>query len=746
GFTQDKGKNSFAEEIFPAEDETLINNIFSQKNSEFDKRLHFQRDKERTLRIRIKNSENFSVSKKYSTPIDISYFKKFGFFLFLKNNSSKQLLLTLLDSRGNEMKKKIDLSDYNNNKWHNIVFDIKTFENYSFNNKVITQIKFDLINEFGIDIFDNDVFIDEIYMEESEPFVGFANKNEFIYEDSKLEFKTKEGFNVFGSPKFRVATIFTTDNFLKEEMRLNKNYILNIDSSFGFKFITMDFNILSLIDIFFRTKVYNPNETFGFKVTKNPDKKLPLIFGFIYDYNRNSILDSAGIIQLNTKNENRRLILNLGFKFDNISLKVDYDIDTQKKDILYNNNKFIVDFKLNFEKINFGLLYNIYNKKRTPQLSGSNSMENFGYIFSEDFTTFFYEGENKYQYLNLKSNFNIIANVDFTNSIEYRDFVIKQTSDFNFFTKYDNKSTIDIKLSYNGETKSFFNTEYVRTLENSYIKDYSSINWGDYFYNFGNNFNYLTPLFFYPPFSGIYRKDGKIIFGFDYRFGNLRDSLKFDINWSIFLTKSFFLPYKFTFSFIESIVNRVFYTSDYTFTFGLYGEGEISTTFFKNLNATYLLNQTINIKSQEKSFKSEIILGLNIYLFNNIDMENSFSYFLTYTEGINKKEFNHEINFKTKFYKDFYKKNYITGDKEGVDITIITEFSSNFYQRLDTLTDMLNNPIKVYLTPEVGYRFNKNLKIQGSTKFGYSMDYSPTLNQFKNNFAFEFYIEGIVSF
>ena len=78
-------------------------------------------------------------------------------------------------------------------------------------------------------------------MEESEVFAGFANKNEFIYEDPKVNFKTKDGVTIFGLPKFRVATLFATDNFLKDEMLLHKNHSLNIDSLLSFKFITADF-------------------------------------------------------------------------------------------------------------------------------------------------------------------------------------------------------------------------------------------------------------------------------------------------------------------------------------------------------------------------------------------------------------------------------------------------------------------------------------------------------------------------
>ncbi|HPO49524.1 MAG TPA: hypothetical protein PLO89_04285, partial [Spirochaetota bacterium] len=718
GFTQDKGKTSFAEEIFPAEDDTLINNIFSQKNKDFDARLHFQRDKERTLRVKLKSGEDFSFSKKYSAPIDVSYFKKFGFFIFLKNSSGKTLKTTLIDSRGNEMIKKINLLNYQNNKWHNVETDIKSFENYAYSNKTITKIKFEFINENGNDVFDNDIFIDEIYMEESETFAGFANKNEFVYEDPKAELKTKKGFSIFSAPRLKIGTLFNSQNFLKEETRPEKNFIMNIDSILSFKFVTMDFYAASNLDVFFSEKVYNPNEIFNLKLIRNADKTLPLLFGFIYDYARSGVADQAGLVTLDTKNENRKLSLYLGFKVDRASLKFDYDVDTQKKDINYNNNKYSLDFRFNFEKINVGLFYNIFSKKKREILNGDNSFQNLGYLFSEDFASFYYKSDEKYQYLNLKSNFDLIPNVNFTNSLEYRDSGTKRTNDFVFNAKYDNKSAIDVKINYFGKTNSFFYFEYSRNLENSYSKEYSSIAWEDYFYNFGNNFNSLTPIFFYPPFSSIYKKGGKVIFGEEYRFSSLRDAAGFYFDWSLFLSKRFFLPYKFRFDFIESVSNSLFYKSDYTLTFSLKGEGEVSTNYIKNLNAAYFINQTITLKSFEKIFKTEINFNLNFYLYNNIDLENNISYFLNYSEGITKKEFNHNISFYTKFYKDFYKKNHITEDKEGLDLTVVINFLSNFYHRLDKQSDMISSPLRIYLAPQIGYRFNKNFSLKGTTKFG----------------------------
>lgn len=746
GFTQEIGKNSYAEEIFPAEDDVLIKNIFSQKNSDFDKKLHYQREKERTLRVRLKNNEELSISKKYSTPIDIRYFKKIGLFIFLKNDSNKTLSISLLDSKGNTLKKKVNLSDYKSMEWHNIAFNIKDFDNYSRSNKVVTQIGFDFINENNIDITDNDVFIDEVYMEESEVFAGFSNKNEFIYEDNKIDFKTKKGFSIFSSPKIRITTLFTTNNFLIDEMKMQNNYQLNIDSALSFKFLSTDFSILYDNDIIFQSKVYTPNESFQLKIEKSADKSNPLIFGLTYDYKKNGTLDSANILNLGSSNQNRKFVSDIGFKISNISLIVGHDIDSVKGDNLYTYSKYKAEFKLSYEKVNFGIIYNIYNKRERKSLSGSNSMDNFIYLFSEDFISFFYEGDNKYQYFNMKSNFQLFNNIDFTNTIDFKDNGLKGTSDFTFDTKYDNKSTLDIKVSFSGTTKSFFNIEYYRTVENSYIREYSSIDWQDYFNNFSNSFCYITPLMFFPPFSSLYRKNEKVIFGENYRFANLKDSVKLYFDWSIFLIKSYFLPYKFTLSLLESVVNTVIYSPDYTITFALNGKGERSTPYFKNITLNYALTETINLKSSEKNFKTETNVVLNLYLFNNIDIENSFSYIINYTEAIIKKEFNHNISFITKFYKDFYKTNFVTNDKEGIDLTISMEYASIFYNRLNGISDMLDNPLKIYLTPQFGYRFNKNFKIQGTTKFGYSLDYSQTLNVFKNNFAFEFYIEGKITF
>ncbi|OHD14710.1 MAG: hypothetical protein A2Y34_01200 [Spirochaetes bacterium GWC1_27_15] len=738
--------DSYAQEIFPAEDSLLEANIFSQKNKDFDSKLHFQRFRERTLRVKLKKDEQIFIKKRFLTPIDISYFKKLGFFLFLQNHSSKMLNIYLKDTQGNEIVYKTSLFDKKDGLWHKIMCDFNQFQNYDSSSKQITEVKFEFLNNDSVD---NTIFIDEIFMDEPNTFFGFGTRNEFNYYDSGLNLKTKGGFSIFSNPLIKLMTSFNTENFLRNELKPDKNYILTNEFTMSFKFVTLDFFVNSNLDFVFKNySVYNPKEDFRLKVIRNPSQKLPLFFTFFYDYKKTGIPDAAGNLSLSAKNENRKLLLDIGFQIPFVFLKTGYNIDTLKKEVFYNSNKFDVNFRVNVSDISFKIVYSIDNKRKQSNLSGVFSLDNLGYVFYEDFTSFFYEGEQKSQLLNLKTDFNFFTNFSFTNEIEYKDAgsFLGTKNSFVFNNKYSNKSIFDIKTSFNSQTKSFFIAEYKRSIDNSYQKDYQNIYWDVYFYNFGNSFNYITPLFFFPPFSSIYTQNKKRLFGENIRFASFGDTLKFTLDWSIYLQKIMFLPYKFVFTIVESITNLVNYNSVYDISFSLFGTGELKSGDFNNISLEYSITQNINIKPTQTDFKTENNLTLNFYLLNGMSIENIFSYNILYTDSTPKKEFNHSFSFASKLYKDFFKKNYELDDVEGVELTFLLEATSNFYQRLDRITDNLDNPLKVYFTPTVGYRFNKNITVSGKTRFGYTMDSNQMTKYIKHNFGLEITVEGIISF
>jgi hypothetical protein len=160
----------------------------------------------------------------------------------------------------------------------------------------------------------------------------------------------------------------------------------------------------------------------------------------------------------------------------------------------------------------------------------------------------------------------------------------------------------------------------------------------------------------------------------------------------------------------------------------------------------YILTENMRIRKGDNNYLTQALIVLEFILYNGIDIETSFGYDIDYTEGLYKKEFHHTITLKTKLYKDFFKKDFITGDKSGVELTFLFETNSSFYYRLDVTTEMTDNPLRMYLTPAVGYRFNKNITVRINTMYGYSMDYYQRKDEKRHNFGLEISIEGIFNF
>jgi len=751
GWDYDKTKTSDATEIFPAEDPDLNNHIFSVDNKTFDSKLHFQRFRERTLRVRLKKSESFYIEKRLFNPVEISYFKKFGFFTMLKYPSGRKIKLTLIDTVGNEMSKTTDLSYFTQQGWNQIVNYFTDFDGYANNNKSINTIRIDFLNEASeaSNTFDNVLFLDEFYMDESNTFVGFGSKNEFVYQDPGLKLETKSGFTIFSSPSIKMITGFSTENFLNEEMKPNKNYLLSNDSSLGFRFVTIDFGVNSYFDYIFRNySYYNPNETLRLKISRTYDKNLPLLFTIFYDYKRSGLPDFINNWILSSKSEERKILLELGGQTQYFTLKTGYDIDTIKNITTTTQNKINGEIKLSFENVNYRTLYNISNKRQRPYLSGNFSLDNLTYIFSEDFTSFGYEGDEKFQFLESNLTVNLLPLLTLSNNVNVRQFGLFSNNSqiYNFGLNYLNKISFEVKIEYNNDKKIFFTGELSRRIDDSFAKIYQSLNWSDYFDNFSKSITNNGVTFFYPPFSSLYNKAGLNMFGQNTRFDLLSDSLRMIFDWSAFLDKRFFIPNKFIFNFIESISNSVFYNPSYNFIFTLSGLGYFFSAYFREINSEYIITEDLNLKNGENIYKTQTSISLNFYLFNGMDIESAINYDITYYESTLRKEISQSIIFKAKIYKDFYKKNFVTNDKYGFDLNFLLEVNSSFYNRFDKITEMLDSPLKLYFTPSLGYRFNRNVRITGNTKLGYNLEYSQQTGVIRNNFAAEFFLEGVLTF
>lgn len=740
GWSYDRTKSSYGIEIFPAEDEFLKNNIFSINNSEFDKKLHFQRFRERTLKINLKKNERFSISKDFITPININRFKKIGFFLLLKQNSKRVLQFKLKDSEGNNIYKKLDLSNLSYGKWHQIEFDISSFDGYS--NGYINNIEFDFQNELS-DIEDKILFIDEIYLQDPQLPVGFSTKNEFIYHDPQVDLKYKN-FSIFKNPYIKIAINFNTINFTLYPFSPLNNFSLNNEITLRFNFIGFNFN-------FFEDHAFLLNYNFFIlskqksitNISRNFTKENPLLFTFFYEFQK---LEYEKDIIMNKFNLNRRIFLEVGTKFDYFYWKLKFDSISKKRESSNNSTTMEYEHKLNFEESDHKLVYTVISEKKENYLTGLFSFDNFAMIFNEDLKLFFEDSINKSQNLRIYLSFNIIPDLKYSNETSlFNNGYITSINKAGFKTIFKNNNTFDLKINYYEKKETFFTLWYKRDIGFYYENSYMVIDWLSYFKEFGISLNAIFPIIFYPPFSSLLSSTFAIENFKSLNFDELKDEIGFELDWSIFLKDYLFLPYKFKMKIIEKDTNILSYFSIYDLTFILYGKGETFNIYFKNISLEYSIQENIKIENN-RDFITGISFLLIFLFYNELKIDNEITYHMDYNEFYPKREIKNSFSFKNTIYKNFFKYDPQINDKKGIDLLIKIEINSYFYTRLDKVTENNDIPFTIILEPKVGYRFNKYITLSVNLKLGYEMETSQNKNFITNRFGMEFFINCILKF
>jgi hypothetical protein len=227
----------------------------------------------------------------------------------------------------------------------------------------------------------------------------------------------------------------------------------------------------------------------------------------------------------------------------------------------------------------------------------------------------------------------------------------------------------------------------------------------------------------------------------------LSDMIDLTWDWSIFLKRYLFVPYSFNFVFKENIINKISFNPSYNFSFITNGGGEITTNFFRLFEFNYYFSEGIDIKKGEFVYTHDTGVSFNFYTYKNLDIENNIGYTQTYVEGVYSKKMLYKIRYANLIYKNFFKVDYTTKDKYGVEISFLTDISSAFHTRLDDLPiNQIDNIINITFTPKVGYRFNRNFTLTGIIKLGYCLDYSQVSDKFVNRFGAEFILQGVLSF
>lgn len=750
GWQYDGTTGNVATEIFPQEDAFLENHIFSVENSDFDKSIHFQRSKERTLRINLKQGQPFAINKKYSSPIDITNFKNMGLFFITENNTSRQFKLTLKDTNGNTMSATTNLASYTSAKWHKLQYSFNNFVNHSNFNNYISEISISL-EDASSDIMNNTIYIDEIYMKDPNAFVGFSTTGNFLYSEPNLQLKNKNGFIIFNSPYVGIKTSFNTSNFVLSEMNRTLNHLFKNDFTTSFSLVGIKFFMHSFFDLVFQeNSVYNSNEELKIKFNRLATQKVPLFFTLSTDYNKIGATSTFDKINAITNNQERTLSMELGVNYAQFGkLSTTYNIETKSSSYTQTNSTIKLNSSINFNNTLFEIEYSIFNQKKYGLSPALFSFHSIGYLFGPDFISFGDNGEKKEQDFSASLSFYVIPSfiyLTFKSNFLNSSKISSISNKYDFSTTLNNEFNLSLYVSNKNKKQTFFKINQKREINIDYLKDFPIIYWNNYFSEFPTSLNNITILALFPPFSSIYYHDNRRAFGENTKFNSLKDSLSLTWDWLVYFEKTNFAPSKFIVSIIENLVNTVVYTPSYSLNFELSGQGGIITNYLKFIDIQYSISDNLTIKENNYSNSTKLDLNLDFYFFNGISLNTFSSYLASYSYSFSRNELSHTIVLSTQIIKNFYKNNLVTNDKYGVEIDILLEMKSLFYQRFDKISDKSDNPFSLSLKPKIGYRFNKNISLYGNINMAYSIDYSQSTKKFIHRFGMEIYLEGVLSF
>lgn len=744
-WVSDPTKNSIATEISPIEDPYLLDHIFSDEQQAIDSKLHFSRFRERTLRIDLAANEDFYVEKRFGTPVTINNFDTLSFFILPKNQAANAVKITLMEGGGEMLTDQMDISTLSSGKWHRLDFPLASFKGYDQSKQLIERIRIEFINTGAVS--DNVIYVDEIFLDDPNPSFGFACKNEFIYREPGMRF-LKNDLVIFGAPYVKLTTSFNTDNFLVNELKPAGNHIFTNDLVVDFKFIGLDVNFHSLLDVYFRDyTASNPAEQFRFTIKKPATGLNPLFFTINYDYTKNAL--AGNTVYSAYKTEKRYLLLEVGATFTNyITFKAGYDVGANKKDDKKTENMFYTGYALQINDINASLTYSIKNSSSNTTMDGIFSLDNLGYLLSDDFIAFGRDGYRKEQHFDWQTGFYLLPPLFFSHTLKvdhHADTSASEDTTLNTI-RYLHNISCDVQIMYDNEEASFFTLTYGRHFENVNEQTYSTLTWDHYFEHLANSVSYVTPLFYYPPFSSLYKSGdtGDHFYNGNIAFNVLEDEIEGTWDWLIFLDQRLCLPTSFSTKFKEVIVNTLTYRSSYYITLLLSGAGELYTQRFRSIEINYTLSELVKIADIGNTYTTNTGFVINFYTFTDIDIESSIYYDFIVADEINNQKISHKITASNYIYKNFFKKNYVTGDKAGLEMSFLTRLSARFHNRLDSLTvTTVDNPLDLKITPKIGWRFNKNFTITGILNLGYSLDYYQATDSFVHRLGMEFSIEGV---
>ncbi len=744
GFTHNTDQKGVCEEIFPAEDPILLDRVFSKENAEFDSRIKINRTRERTLRVTMYDGEPFVFQKRFSIPVDIRQFNKFGFFIMPDSNSSRNLTIRFIDSEYNSYSIQYSVSELDTLEWNQIEIDTASIISGGVNG-LIDCIEFEFDSSGSNDALI--VYIDEFYLDQPVPFAGGYHSTTFLYEDPELSV-IKNGFEIYAHPYFKIENSLTSMNFLVDSFYAQNDFRWKSEALFLFRLITLNWQIRSKLVFIFDPSGNFRNQEEALRVRIERNKK-DIPFGFIFDYDFTKLqryYSSSKILYSQTIN--RSLYNKLWFDYNGI-ININGLLDSKTNISESKNTELLLNWGiiLNLDIIKLRTSHSIIINAENNNLSGLIGFENFGRVFSDDISLIAGDLRRSRQFVEWGIDFKFTENIVFSDKIRVENIlhvvnpdhalltgIFRNESSINFFYKEDGYDFRIAGLSYsrNGIFYKNINSN-TASLERFYTV-------------LSRDNNILFDVAMFPPFfSLINLASGTTVFGRSVDINSLNDKVSLNLDWASFVDEGIFAPSSFNISYSENVTTIGGFVRSGKLSTVISASAHYYPTGFDMISISLSLGNTEEFYSNRTVFSNEINTGAVFEINENTSFEfvikykHEFSLFTSLIEGA------HNIEVKTNFFKSFYFYN-IDGVLSGPDMDFSVLIKSSVYTTGSKLSDRTNTPFSMVFDPVIGYKFNKFFRLTGDSRMGLHIDYSPVTEVFIYRWGLEISVSGVFTF
>ncbi len=720
GWYYDKSGNSVAEEIFPAEDSRLQNHIFSRENTERDKILHLNRNVERTLRIRIsETTPTFYTGKILSPAINLSLFKKIGFYLLKVDENPLEMNLILINNDGEKKTLPVDYNNLPLNSWSEISFSGNELAFSS--SQMIKNIQIEVLNT---QLFKNTLFIDEFFIENIITAIGGGIKSQFEYTGDKVALKSGD-FVIFSKPQISFISSLYSINFAETTMLpLQKSRFIQL-SAISFNLMTFNFKFHETNTFDFASDdLQTTYEKTLIRILRNTTQKVPVFFNYSFDYQD---VKNTGNYEYSKKTG-----VNIGYKNSYITISNGFDTLVYNSPENKTNTK--VDFKIQTTNLPVTIVLQSFLNGIHYNTNSNEffSLQHIGTAFSQDIPQFFGTMSQLFNndfieitakplnILTITMNYRLLNAMRFSGT-NYNVSAVNTTGLVCNFITPQNDLTL-VKIGFN------------RVINTNYEKKYTNVHWESFFNEKNtiliNNYSILT----LHPFPHTNFMDKAYLF----------DTVFSELSLSQYTGEKYFIPSFFKTEVKGNYYNKNIFISEYVTSFTLDGFYKTRYQGF-NIDSGYSLNYQCKFKENDNEFGGGITNYFNISSEKIGLSQTGFNYTIIYTS---KDElFSHSLTFSEMLMFFFYGINPVTEEFFGPEFYLDIDYSGIVYTPIqETTTQYIQKPVDLKLTPGYGYKFNKNISLIGHLRLAYSMQYSNNENLIKHDFLVAITITGKLSF